>query len=63
MLNLIKLSEIRFEDIENGFNNLAQKRSWKALLKHAKTTKNLSKKDWRSYYCEETLNIISGMKN
>ena len=49
---------IRFENIENGFNNLAQKRSWKALLKNAKTTKNLSKKDWRSYYCKETLNII-----
>ena len=49
---------IRFEDLANGFNNLASKRSWKVLLKHAKTTKTISKKDWRTYYCLETLEII-----
>ena len=50
---------ILFEDLSNEFKNLATKKSWDVELINSEATKSIYNKDWRSYYCRESLNIVS----
>ena len=50
---------ILFEDLSNEFKNLATKKSWEVELINSEATKSIYKKDWRSYYCRESLKIVS----
>ena len=50
---------ILFEDLSNEFKNLATKKSWDVELINSEATKSIYNKDWRSYYCRESLKIVS----
>ena len=50
---------ILFEDLSNEFKNLVMKKSWEVELINSESTKSIYKKDWRSYYCRESLKIVS----
>ena len=50
---------IYFENLSKNFEEISQKNSWNIKLPHLESTKSNDKRDWRSFYCENSLDIIS----
>ena len=50
---------IKFDNLKEEFNKLCQRKSWDIELIHTNKSKANKKVDWRSYYDEKSLELIS----
>ena len=49
---------IYFENLSKNFDEISLKNAWNIKLPHLESTKSKDKRDWRSFYCENSLDII-----